>query len=104
MSSKKLYLWLDDIRNPKPVKGAQWLIARNVDEAIDIVYNTVIDYMSLDHDLGGDETAVRFLNWMVEFGGWPKSGIMLHSANPVGRDNMERIIRSEAPEGMRIYK
>jgi hypothetical protein len=60
--------------------------------------------LSLDHDLGEDiPTGYDLLNWLekdivTEQNFCPKISFQIHSANPVGRDNMARAIR--AIEGM----
>lgn len=87
-------LWLDDVR-PTP-EG--WVRAHSVNEAIRLVAGAPQDFeeCSLDHDLGdyahdgGD--GVKFVDWMGEHNIWPRGQVAVHSANPVGRDNMRRSI------------
>jgi hypothetical protein len=51
--------------------------------------------MSLDHDLGGDETVMQILHWMSEnFYELGPPAWTIHSANPVGRQNMESFLKS----------
>jgi hypothetical protein len=53
--------------------------------------------MSLDHDLGGDDTSVRFLRmWIVQLwdGVSNPPEYQVHSANPVGRDNLISLLES----------
>ena len=88
-------IWIDDIR-PAP-KGYIWI--RSVNEAkrffnSPISKNRVITLVDLDHDagdfasFGGDY--IRLLDWFEETGrNYP---IRLHSLNPVGIQNMRRII------------
>lgn len=97
-------IWIDDIR-PAPFG---YRIARSVNEAKELIesyewmkivsggkhyYN--IDLIDLDHDAGefasdgGDY--INILNWLEETGrNYP---IRIHSMNPVGVENMRRIIR-----------
>ena len=97
-------IWVDDIR-PAP---DGYRIARSVNEAKELIesyelmrivsggkhyYN--IDLIDLDHDAGdyacdgGDY--INILNWLEETGrNYP---IRIHSMNPVGVENMRRIIR-----------
>jgi len=93
-------IWLDDIR-PAP-KGYEW--ARSVNEAIALVKNAEekgdeVEIMDLDHDLGdyysdgGD--AIRILNYLAERKAFYP--IEIHTANPVGRANMERTINRYWP-------
>ena len=96
-----MYLWVDDIRTPP---FDDWLWARSVKEAITAIksyernFTTDTIYISLDHDAGdfgadgGDY--IRVLDWL-EQAGVVDTGYFfhLHTQNPVGRENMERIIR-----------
>lgn len=72
-------LWVDDLR-PAP-DGWHW--AKTSAEAIDALASQRWDLMSLDHDLGGDDTSRRAVLWLCENGNWPDE-IRVHSANPVG--------------------
>ena len=47
--------------------------------------------MSLDHDLGGDDTSRRIVLWMCENEFWPDE-VVVHSANPVGVEWLEGMI------------
>lgn len=88
-------LYLDDIRNAP--EG--FVLAKSVNQAKRLIYhaemnNISIELLDLDHDLGdfaydgGD--AIRLLDWLVERETYYP--IKLHTANPVGRLNMQRII------------
>ena len=104
-----MYLWIDDIRTPPCDK---WLWARSVKEAITAIkcydrsFTSDIIYISLDHDAGdfgvdgGDY--IRVLDWL-EQAGIVDTGYFfhLHTQNPVGRENMETIIRKN---GWRLVK
>ena len=95
-------LWIDDVR-PAP-EG--YVLCRTVDDAkyMIIKYSNRIDWdnnlvdeielIDIDHDAGnfsqygGDY--IRLLDWLEETGrNYP---IRSHSANPVGVENMRRII------------
>jgi len=90
-------LWVDDIRVPP--EG--WLWAKTAREAIDILASLEIDEVSLDHDLGepievvgsGYEVAC-FLEERAVNGLAVPSVIRIHSANPVGRQQMTAAIES----------
>ena len=89
-------LWIDDVR-PAP-EGYIW--RESVDGAIvSILYaeknNIMIELIDLDHDAGdfaqygGDY--IKLLDWLERTGrSYP---IRIHSANPVGVENMRRIIQ-----------
>jgi hypothetical protein len=88
---KKLYL--DDIRTPK-TKG--WDIVRSYDEFVKwIEKNGLPDKVSFDHDLGeeGTKTGYDAAKWLVYYcysNGLPfLPEYNVHSANPVGKANIE---------------
>ena len=92
---KKLYL--DDIRIPQ-TEG--WDIVRNYDEFVFwIRLNGVPDEVSFDHDLGDNttETGYSAAKWLgqhciekdIPFPKWN-----VHSANPVGKANIEAYIKN----------
>jgi len=90
----KKYLYIDDERNPKTDRD--WIIVRTSKEAIEYMQkNGCPDYISFDHDLGGDDTAMIVVKWMVEedlntkkfFK--PTFEFNVHSANPIGAANIK---------------
>ena len=95
--SRKIYIWVDDVR---PAPFAEWAWCKSVNSAIgsiELYENMGLDIgvISLDHDagdfekLGGDY--IEILNWMESTG--RNHPIHIHTANPVGRENMRRIVR-----------
>ena len=88
-------IWLDDIRPaPRGYEGA-----KSVNEAISLIVEAEqnrdeIEVIDLDHDLGdyspdgGD--AIKLLDWLAERETFYP--VEIHTANPVGRANMERMI------------
>ncbi len=112
---KKLYL--DDIRNPT-TEG--WDIVRSYDEFVNYIEtNGVPDMISFDHDLGMEHIKYFFDNgghdnppnpqevefqtktgydaakWLCSYcfeNGIPLPEWNVHSANPVGRDNIKGIL------------
>lgn len=90
-------LWVDDIRQPP---SDEWTIARSFHEAI--VKLELIDFqeVSLDHDIASfygnrEMTGHDIVNWLVQRkmdGKHVPPIIKVHSANPVGVDNMEALI------------
>jgi hypothetical protein len=88
-------IWLDDVR-PAPLT---YSLARSVNEAIALIESAEkegeeIEIIDCDHDLGdyyfdgGD--GIKLLDWLCERETFYT--IALHTANPVGRDNMQRLI------------
>ncbi len=96
-----LFIFLDDIRDPL---SDEWIVVRDAVTA----YHHIVDawvagrtiVISLDHDLGEDmPTGYDLLNWIeldiaIDDHLHPNISFQIHSANPVGRDNMARAIKS----------
>lgn len=104
-------LWIDDVR-PAPITSAipddmEWKEVKSVNQAKKFIERTeklyklieheslIIELIDIDHDAGdyasdgGDY--IRLLDWLEETGrNYP---IRIHSANPVGVENMRRIIQ-----------
>lgn len=92
---ESIKIWLDDLR---PIPEG-YIGAKSVNEAITLIEtiegnNGKIEVLDLDHDLGdyafdgGD--AIKLLDYLVENEKFYP--IKIHTANPVGRDNMLRMI------------
>ena len=90
-------IWVDDVR-PAP-KGYWW--CKSVNDAKRAILDPVIqhsfgiDIIDIDHDAGeyakygGDY--IKLLDWLEETGrNYP---IRIHSMNPVGVENMRRVIQ-----------
>lgn len=86
-------IWLDDLRPAS--EGYAW--CRSVNEAIRFIKSTEseIELIDCDYDLGDYAKdgggGIKLLDWLAEQGLFYK--IHLHTMNPVGRANMERILR-----------
>jgi hypothetical protein len=94
-------LWIDDVR-PAP-EGYVWRksvnAAKRYIKEFERMYETVkldkIEVIDVDHDAGdfvydgGDY--IELLNWLEETG--RRYPIRIHSMNPVGVENMRRIIQ-----------
>lgn len=101
-------LYVDDIRRYPD----GFVIARNYDEAIEILKNNTINILSLDHDLGIDEYGVEkngydIVKYICEYGISSKK-IYIHTDNVVGRDNMYHTLmgareRGFIEESVKIY-
>ena len=91
-------VWIDDVR-PAPNEYIMW--CKSVDEAkyviekLEKIFDDGDIFLDIDHDSGdyhedgGDY--INLLNWLEETG--RKYPIKLHSMNPVGIENMRRIIK-----------
>ena len=88
-------IWLDDIRqapqgytHTKSVNQTKEVILKAEQEGV------AIELLDLDHDLGdfandgGD--AIKIMDWLLERGTLYQ--IKIHTANPVGRANMLRML------------
>lgn len=94
-------LFIDDERFP-PNDGQEWVIVRSSKEAIGhcILFGCP-EYISFDHDLGGEDTAMTFVKWLIETDldrdqtFIPKNfSFYVHSQNVNGRDNIKGLIES----------
>lgn len=100
-------LYLDDVRG---LPDDSWTLARTAEEAKELLATGLVEYASLDHDLGEcDECSKSFparayaivtqtchhrmtgydlVKWMALNDHWPKNKPSVHSANIVGKANM----------------
>ena len=99
-------LWIDDIRFP-PGPPGKYVWIKSVNQAKDFIikYSNSIDWdnnlvdeielLDIDHDAGfysydgGDY--IKLLDWLEE--NEMNYPIRIHCANPVGRENMRRVIQ-----------
>ena len=108
MKMKKLYL--DDVRCPK-TEG--WDIVRTYEDFVSwITVNGLPDEISFDHDLAEidydpttqtesfkyhEKTGYDAAKWLCEYcwtNGLPIPSWNVHSANPVGRDNIIQLMKN----------
>lgn len=90
MTVKWNKLWLDDVRKP-PTDDWVWCV--NVQEAIELLCESSFDEISFDHDLGEEHTGYDLACWIEEQalkGKLKPLKWKVHSANPVGRENIKR--------------
>ena len=89
-------LWVDDVRPaPEGYVWAQSVMMAQAVIAVEEREGNKIDLIDIDHDAGdfvsdgGDY--IKLLDWLEEtYRNYP---IRIHSMNPVGRENMRRIIQ-----------
>jgi hypothetical protein len=91
-------LFIDDERFPATT---EWVIVRSSEEAKDAVRNYGIPrFISFDHDLGGDDTSMAFIHWLIKIvldsNGHMKfpAEYYIHSQNPVGAANIKSLMDS----------
>ena len=97
-------LFLDDLRNPETtlpfgLGGPLFIfVARSTEEAKkEVLSRGMPSWLFLDHDLGGDDTSMVFLNWLAnEYwdGESPIPNYSIHSQNPVGAANIKSFMMS----------
>jgi hypothetical protein len=119
MKINYMILWLDDMRNPKQFGFYEVIWAKTYNEAIAVLSSEKITFASLDHDIGACSACVKkqlhigtmmtpettFFNtcphektgydvicWIEKHNMWPCNGIIVHSANPIGRNKMNKVI------------
>ena len=83
-------IWLDDIR---PMPEGFDVHCKTATEAADFIRTGKVTFISFDHDLGPEKagTGYRvavFIEDYARAGAIPPIGYQVHSANPVGRDNI----------------
>lgn len=92
-------IWIDDVRQPPSFNTDIWHWAKSVNEAINAIEYFEewfrVELIDIDHDAGdyaydgGDY--IKVLDWLEETNrSYP---IRIHSMNPVGVENMRRIIQ-----------
>lgn len=94
-------LWVDDLR-PAP-RGWYW--ATDIEDAWEILATCVVRRLSLDHDMGAGARGdgVDLVRRMVDaqelfdVSFWPAKRPEFHTANPVGRANMEALVNRYGP-------
>ena len=89
---KPIKIWIDDMR-PAP-KGYCW--CQDAETAFRVIdyythYKVEIVEISFDHDLGEELSGYDIAKYIVEYQ-IPIGGFKVHSANPVGRFNIEQLL------------
>ena len=84
-------LWLDDDLVHR-VAPDGWTHVQTVEDAIQVLETQPVSHLSLDHDLGENQkTGYDLVKWIEEryfVQDIKPPEMKIHSANPVGRDNM----------------
>lgn len=85
-------LFLDDIRDPP---DNTFVVARSSEHAITLI--KMVGYpvfMSLDHDLSGEDTTMVFLKWLSDHYYDADIKYVVHSSNPCGVKNIVSFMES----------
>lgn len=88
-------LWVDDLR-PRPDES--WGLVKTSKEALAVLkeFPGFVSEISLDHDLGGNDTTRSIVRWMAANDEWPDI-VRVHTQNPVGREWLEGMIERYGP-------
>lgn len=97
MKNNNYKLYLDDERNPKT--PGPWVVVRSYEDFISTINKLGVPVeMSLDHDLGAGEgkDGIDCVKWMINEKEFDLRNIQInvHSANTVGKENIEGLIKS----------
>jgi hypothetical protein len=94
-------LFLDDERDPPTNSKHSFMIARSTKQAMELIETFGLPiYMSLDHDLGGADTTMVFLNKLINYlldvdkeaCFRDDFSFYVHSMNPIGKINIEQAL------------
>lgn len=87
-------LFIDDERTPPHQEEVE--IARTSEQALQMIRSNSYSELWLDHDLGGEDTIMPVVDMLAEkaFNDEPyPADIVVHTANPVGRETIVRVLR-----------
>jgi hypothetical protein len=96
----ELRVWLDDLLEDRAAPPG-WMHVLTAPAAIALLNTGRVVELSLDHDLGDDDVAGKGVHVVDHIAErqvnaaqdlWPRDGIMIHSANPAGQEQMARAI------------
>ena len=92
-----MQLWLDDIRDPKDYGKSEAIWVKTAQEAMAILREGKVTFISFDHDLGteldGHDVATE-IEQLVHDGKIAMPGWAVHSANPVGEAEITAAMKS----------
>lgn len=98
-TKKKLYL--DDLRSAPE----DFILVRNFEEFTQyILHHRMPGFISFDHDLGEEKTGYDCAKWLVEIcmnRKIPLPEFTVHSQNPVGKKNIESLLRNFKKEQLK---
>ncbi len=100
-SARKHKFYIDDERYPP---DDSWTVIRNSRTALIMMdgmrqQNIKLDAISLDHDLGGDDTTRPIMYYMCMEDYWPTE-LYIHTGNPVGLEYLSQQAERYGPEGV----
>jgi hypothetical protein len=96
-------LWVDDERPVPDAYGPSFYHAISVDEARDVLTSNRVNMWSIDHDLGRGGEVYDLVKWLSRelhengLNFWPKHYPRIHTANPVGFENIRQTVDRYGP-------
>lgn len=92
-----MMLWVDDLRQPPDQDWVWCKTSATGITALAAAGPGGITQMSLDHDLGGEDTTRPIVRWLCENALYWPGATYVHTANPVGRQWLEAMIARYGP-------
>lgn len=95
-------MYIDDLRIPPADSDRHFHLVRSSGQAIAYVeLHGCPEFVSFDHDLGGEDTSMVFIKWLIEKDLDMKGEFIpedfhyqIHSANPVGSANIQGLLNN----------
>ncbi|MFD2612160.1 cyclic-phosphate processing receiver domain-containing protein [Paenibacillus gansuensis] len=94
-----IHLYMDDYRR----KPEGFVLARTIDECMDLLEQEKVDILSLDYDLGwGEPNGLETVRRLLMGNRFPRK-IYLHSSSIAGRKVMYEALYGALPESVELY-
>ncbi|MVP00404.1 cyclic-phosphate processing receiver domain-containing protein [Paenibacillus lutrae] len=93
-----IHVFLDDQRRCP----AGFTLARTIAECKLLLEECEVDILSLDYDLGGEESGWDLVAWMIAARRYPGS-IYLHTSSMEGRSRMYQALYASKPETVNLH-
>jgi gamma-glutamylcyclotransferase (GGCT)/AIG2-like uncharacterized protein YtfP len=97
LSAADIRLFIDDLRDPKEYNVQDVVWVKNYADAIEQLKTGKVVWVSFDNDLSEEKTGydvAKYIEENVHGGNIPCPEWQIHSANPAGRLNIERAMKS----------
>lgn len=89
-------IWVDDLR-PAPTGWVWSKTSRNAIDTLLLAGAGAVDALSLDHDLGGEDTTRPIVLWLCENPHYWPEVVSVHTQNPVGEEWLRGMIERYKP-------
>lgn len=102
----EILLYVDDIRKPNIIRHSIYsyeiIVSRNYNDAINMLNMCKFNAIDLDHDLGEEKTGYDICKYIIE-NNIKLDRVYIHTSNPVGRDNMKKLLERYTDNQIIIY-